>query len=58
MEETGNELMMKKLYKFEELIKRKGYLDLSDYRGRDLIQIARRYYQFILAFRATYLEIY
>lgn len=58
MEETGNELLMKKLNQCEELIRMKGQKDLSFYRGRDMIQIFRRYWQIILFYRATYLEIY
>lgn len=58
IEETGNEMLMKKLLQLEDLIRKKGQNDLSMYRGRDMIQVFRRYWQIILFFRATYLEIY
>ncbi|CDW86284.1 UNKNOWN [Stylonychia lemnae] len=58
MEETGNELMVAKFNKLEDLIRKKSQLDLSMYRGRDLIQIFRRLWQWMLFYRSSYMEVY
>ena len=58
MESCGNEIMVSKFNKLEDLIKKKSQLDISMYRGRDMIQIFRRLYQWMLFFRSTYMEVF
>jgi hypothetical protein len=58
MEETGNELMLNKFVKLEELLRKKSQMDLSMYRGRDMIQVFRRLWQWMLFYRASYKEVY
>jgi hypothetical protein len=58
LEECGNEDLIMRYSKMEELIKKKSQTDLSVYRGRDMVQIFRRFWFLILFFRASYLEVY
>ena len=43
---------------FEDLIKKKGQLDITNYRGRDMIMIMRRLYMIVMLYRCSYLEIH
>ena len=50
--------MVSKIFKLEDLIRKRSQTDLSQYRGRDMIQIYRRLWQWILFYRASYMEVF
>eukprot|EP00347_Sterkiella_histriomuscorum_P015954 403355053 len=58
IDECGNEVFVQKFTFLENLLRKKSQLDLSMYRGRDMIQVFRRLWQWVLFFRAAYMEVY